>query len=173
VIRPEPPAEPSPTAIPTAAPAARSPDTELLAVLDVALRVIGGLVAVVAAVVTAVLELLFAYLRLAGPFAGLLGSRDRPLVGVSVVLAVVANAALAWFAYRAVGRVWAVALPAVAWLAVMFVAADRTAAGDILLINWVGVLMIFAGSMAFAVMAFRLILAGGERLRVDHQRRGG
>jgi len=84
-------------------------------------------------------------------------------VGVSVVLAVAANLTLAWFAGRTVGRNWAVALPAVAWFAVMVSASRRTAEGDLLLLGgtWVGVVTIFAGSIAFAIVAFRLILAGG------------
>jgi hypothetical protein len=116
---------------------------------DVALRVAGGLVAVVAAVQTAILELLLSTFRIAGQ-----------LTGVSVVLTVVANVALARFARRAVGSVWAVALPAAAWLVVMMAAATRTTEGDLLLAgnNWVGPVMIFAGSVTFAVAAVRMIL---------------
>lgn len=123
-------------------------------VLDVGLRVIGGLVAVTAAVLTALVEVFFSVLRADG----------RPL-GASVVLAVVANLTLAWFAGRTVGRNWAVALPALAWFAVMVLASRRTAEGDLLLLGdtWVGVVTIFAGSIAFAVVAFRLILAGGAQ----------
>ncbi|TDC38041.1 hypothetical protein E1211_08485 [Micromonospora sp. 15K316] len=118
--------------------------------LDLGLRVAGGLVAVVAGVVTGVVELLLATLRVAGQ-----------LVGVSVLLAVGANIALGWFAHRAVGRRWSVALPAVPWFALMAVAAVRTAEGDLLLAgnNWVGLVMIVAGAMTFAVVGFRQILA--------------
>jgi hypothetical protein len=122
----------------------------LAGVLDVVLRVIGGLLAVAGAVVTATLELLFSTARVGGY-----------LIGVSVLLAVLANVVLSWFAYQAVGRKSAVALPALTWFALMTVAAGGTAEGDILLAgnNWVGITMIIAGSMAFAVMGFRLILA--------------
>ncbi|MEU6203680.1 hypothetical protein ABZ814_08830 [Micromonospora musae] len=118
--------------------------------LDLGLRVAGGLVAVVAGVVTGVVELLLATLRVAGQ-----------LVGVSVLVAVGANIALGWFAHRAVGRRWSVALPAVPWFVLMAVAAIRTAEGDLLLAgdNWVGLVMIVAGAMTFAVMGFRQILA--------------
>lgn len=118
-------------------------------VLDTALRVVAGVIAAVAAVLTAALELLFATVRVGGY-----------LIGVSALLAVVANVALSWFAHRAVGAGWAVAVPAVVWFAVMVVAAGGTAEGDILLAgnNWVGLALIVAGSMAFAVMGFRLIL---------------
>lgn len=127
---------------------------------DVALRVVGALVAVTAAVQTGILELLLSTVRIAGH-----------LVGVSVVLAVVANVALARFARQAVGSVWAVALPAAAWLVLMMAAATRTTEGDLLLAgnNWVGPVMIFAGSVAFAVSAVRMIL---KPSRMDHPRRG-
>ncbi|MFC3501218.1 hypothetical protein ACFOOK_09630 [Micromonospora krabiensis] len=119
-------------------------------VLDGGLRVAGGVVAVVAGVVTAVLELLLATVRVGGQ-----------LIGVSVLVAVAANIALSWFAHQAVGRRWSVALPAVPWFLLMAVAAVRTAEGDLLLAgdNWVGLVMIVAGAMTFAVMGFRQILA--------------
>ncbi|WP_435208644.1 hypothetical protein [Micromonospora sp. bgisy143] len=118
--------------------------------LDLSLRVAGAIVVVVAGVVTGVLELLLATLRVGGQ-----------LIGVSVLLAVGANILLSWFAHEAVGRRWAVALPAVPWFALMAVAAIRTTEGDLLLAgdNWVGLAMIVAGAMTFAVMGFRQILA--------------
>ncbi|MGW5560616.1 hypothetical protein ACWER9_25760 [Micromonospora sp. NPDC003944] len=118
--------------------------------LDLGLRLVGGIVVVVAGVLTGVLELLLATVRVGGQ-----------LIGVSVLLAIGANIALSWFAYEAVGRRWAVALPAVPWFALMAVAAVRTSEGDLLLAgdNWVGLAMIVAGAMTFAVMGFRQILA--------------
>ncbi|RIV33180.1 hypothetical protein D2L64_24260 [Micromonospora radicis] len=118
-------------------------------ILDAALRVAGGLIAVVAGTVTAVLELLLAPLRIGG----------YP-IGVAVLVAVVANAALSWFAIETVGSRWAVALPALPWVVIMVAAADRTSEGDVLLIgNWVGFVLVVVGAMTFAVMAFRSILA--------------
>ncbi|MFI6260732.1 hypothetical protein [Micromonospora sp. NPDC051006] len=119
-------------------------------VVDVGLRVAGGLVAVAAGVLTGVVELLFATARIAGQ-----------LVGVSVLVAIAANIVLSWFAHEAVGRRWAVALPAVPWFLLMAVSAVRTSEGDLLLAgdNWVGLAMIVAGAMTFAVMGFRQILA--------------
>ncbi|WP_179783563.1 hypothetical protein [Micromonospora jinlongensis] len=118
--------------------------------LDLSLRLVGAIVVVIAGVVTGVLELLLATVRVGGQ-----------LIGVSAVLAVGANIVLSWFAYEAVGRRWAVALPAVPWFALMAVAAIRTTEGDLLLSgdNWVGLAMIVAGAMTFAVMGFRQILA--------------
>ncbi|BCJ60372.1 hypothetical protein [Micromonospora endophytica] len=117
--------------------------------VDLGLRMVGGLIAVVAGAVTAVLELLLAPLRVGG----------YP-IGAAVLVAVLANAALSWFAVEAVGRRWAVALPAVPWVVIMVAAADRTAEGDVLLIgNWVGLTLVVAGAMTFAVVAFRSIVA--------------
>ncbi|WP_204001428.1 hypothetical protein [Micromonospora lutea] len=117
--------------------------------LDVGLRLAGGVLSVLAATLTAVLELLLAPLRVGGY-----------LIGVAVLVAVVANIALSWFAVEAVGRRWAVALPALPWVAIMVVAADRTSEGDVLLVgNWVGLTLVVGGAMTFAVMAFRSVLA--------------
>ncbi|MFE9189551.1 hypothetical protein ACFYL6_08085 [Micromonospora sp. NPDC007208] len=118
--------------------------------LDLGVRLAGAIVVVLAGVLTGVLELLLATVRVGGQ-----------LIGVSVLLAIGANIVLSWFAYEAVGRRWAVALPAVPWFALMAVAAIRTNEGDLLLAgdNWVGLAMIVAGAMTFAVMGFRQILA--------------
>ncbi|MBM7490742.1 hypothetical protein JOD64_001964 [Micromonospora luteifusca] len=125
--------------------------------LDLGLRLAGAIVVVVAGVLTGVLELLLATVRVGGQ-----------LIGVSALLAVGANIALSWFAYEVVGRRWAVALPAVPWFALMAVAAVRTSEGDLLLAgdNWVGLAMIVAGAMTFAVMGFRQILAQPSPLRL-------
>jgi hypothetical protein len=85
------------------------------------------------------------------------------LTGASAVAAVLMNLAISWFAYRTVGRRWAVGPPWVVWTAVMFVAAGvRTSEGDHLLAgdNWVGLIMILLGSLAFAIYAYRMILTG-------------
>ncbi|MGI5523753.1 hypothetical protein ACQEUX_22870 [Micromonospora sp. CA-259024] len=118
--------------------------------LDLGVRLAGGIVVVVAGVLTGVLELLLATVRVGGQ-----------LIGVSALLAIGANIALSWFAHEVVGRRWAVALPAVPWFALMAVAAIRTNEGDLLLAgdNWVGLAMIVAGAMTFAVMGFRQILS--------------
>lgn len=135
-----------PEATPPAPPAPDGPRR----LLDVALRVAGGVVAVVAAVATGALELILSTVRVAGH-----------LIGVSVAVAVLANLALAWFAHAAVGSRWAVALPATPWFVLMSAAAVRTREGDLLLSgdNWVGLAMIVAGAMTFAVMGFRQVLA--------------
>jgi hypothetical protein len=117
---------------------------------DLLLRAVGLLVAVVAAVVSAILEVFLVPVRI-----------GTILIGVSVVLAVVGNLTLVWFTHLATGWRWAVALPALAWFAVFLPASSRTAEGDLLLIgnDWVGLATILAGSVAFAIGGSRLILA--------------
>jgi hypothetical protein len=115
-------------------------------------QISGVLISLLAAVFSGAVELLFASWRVAGF-----------LVGASAVFAVVSNLAIAWFAYRTVGRRWAVAPPWIVWTALMFVAAGvRRDEGDYLLSgdNWVGLVMILAGSLAFAIYAYRMILEG-------------
>ncbi|MFI0792294.1 hypothetical protein ACH4OY_06275 [Micromonospora rubida] len=135
--------------VPPQAPAP-TPPGRAWRLLDVALRVVGGLVAVIGAVATGLLELLLSTARVGGQ-----------LIGVSVLVAVAANIALGWFAYAAVGRRWAVVLPATPWFVLMGAAAVRTSEGDLLLAgdNWVGLAMIVVGAMTFAVMGFRQVLA--------------
>lgn len=135
-------------------PAGPAPQPLAHPALDLALRVAGGLLAAFGGVVTAVVELLLASVRVYGQ-----------LIGVSVLIAIGANVALSWFAYVTVGRRWALALPAVPWFGLMTIASDRTDEGDQLLAaNWVGVALILAGAMAFAVSGFRQILASPSRL---------
>ncbi|MFB9235265.1 hypothetical protein ACFFWC_06890 [Plantactinospora siamensis] len=132
---------------PEASPPARPRRRSLL--LDRLLRWVGGVVAVLAALVTGFVELIFVAVRVAGH-----------LIGLSIPLAVLANLALSWFAYRTVGRRWAVALPAATWFALMVVAAGGTSEGDFLIAgnNWVGLVMIFAGAVTFAAAAYRLMI---------------
>jgi hypothetical protein len=118
--------------------------------LDVLIKVSGVVVAVVAAVLSGLLEIVLAPLRAAGV----------PL-GVAVVAAVVGNYAIAWFAHTTVGRRWAVAPPWVIWTALMlFAAGVRTDEGDYLISgdDWVALVMILVGSLTFAVYAYRMIL---------------
>jgi hypothetical protein len=124
-----------------------------LSPLDVVLRTAGAIVAVLAALVTAAAEVILSALRVGGT-----------LIGVAALVAIVANILLAWFAYTVVGRKWAVALPALAWFAVIFTAAGGTTEGDIGLAgnNWVGIAIVFLGSLAFAAATVRLITVSGR-----------
>jgi hypothetical protein len=116
---------------------------------DLALRVLGALVAMSGAFVTAVFEVFLAPLRV--------GTVRLPL---SLLLAVVGNLVLVWYTYRVTEKRAAVALPALVWIVVMVRASGRTTEGDLLLTgdNWVGLLTILGGTVAFAAGAYRLIL---------------
>lgn len=118
--------------------------------LDVLIRVGGVVVALLASVVTAVGELFLTQLRIAGV-----------PTGAAVILAVVANWALCRFVMATTGQRRWIALPWALWTAVMLLAAGtRRTEGDYLLAdtNWTGFVMILAGSLTFAVCAYRAIL---------------
>jgi hypothetical protein len=125
----------------------------------------GIVVAIVAALVTGVLELLLTTLRwgdLTTVWRGEpIGSGSGPLLGVAILLAVVANWAIAWFAVSTTGHRWAIGPPWALWtLMMLFAAGVRTHEGDYLLggEDWVALVMILAGSLTFAVYAYRQIL---------------
>lgn len=122
--------------------------------LDIVLRTVGAVVAVLAALVTAALELILSTLRVGGT-----------LIGVAALVAIGFNVLLAWFAYTVVGRKWAVALPALSWFAVILAAAGGTTEGDIGLAgnNWVGPAIAILGSLAFAAATVRMIAASAGR----------
>lgn len=127
------------------------------AAVDVALRVFGGLVAVVATLVTAGLELAFAPLRVGGH-----------LVWVSVPLAVLANLAIGRFAHRVTGSLVAVAVPALVWIVLMMAVSQPTSEGDYLLAGstaFLGLALIVTGSLAFAAVAVRAINASARPAR--------
>ena len=124
----------------------------VLARIDLGLRIAGGVLAVVAALLSGLLELFFVPLRAGGL-----------LLGLAALAAVPINVALAWFALHTVGRRWAVGLPWAAWTVLMFFGASvRTTEGDYLVSgdNWAALVLILLGSLAFAVYTYRLILRG-------------
>ena len=118
--------------------------------LDRTLRGAGLCVALLATVLTAALELLLTTLRVGGV-----------PVGVSILLAAVANPAIAWFAVTTTERRWALGPPWALWTLLMLAAAGiRTDEGDYLIggSDWVALVMILVGSLAFALYAYRMIL---------------
>jgi hypothetical protein len=129
------------------------------------IRLGGLLVSIVAAFVTGALELLLTTLR-AGDVGTVwrgdaIGSGGGPPLGFSILLAVVANYGIAWFAVSTTGRRWALGPPWVLWtVMMMFAAGVRTAEGDYLLggNDWIALVAILAGSLSFAVYAYRMIL---------------
>lgn len=144
------------TAQPAAVPAAEAipvpPGRRLAALdaaLDTALRVLGGVLAVALAALSAIVEIFYVPLRVGGV-----------LVGISVVAAVVINYWLPHFTVTATGSGWAGLLPPVVWFGLMLLASDPRTEGDVLLPmgNWVALVTIFAGSLAFAFAGHRLLL---------------
>ena len=134
---------------PVAGPVERRPPSRGL---ELAVRLAGMLVTIIATVATAILELSLTTLRLGGV-----------PVGVAIPLAIVANVGLSWFAVTTVGRRWALGPPWVLWtLLMLFVAGARRTEGDYLLsgTDWVSLVMILVGSLTFAVYAYRMILKG-------------
>ncbi|GAA3448265.1 hypothetical protein GCM10018962_00980 [Dactylosporangium matsuzakiense] len=119
---------------------ALSPRAE--SVLDVVITVTGLIVATLLGVALAVVEAVWAPLRIGG-FR----------VPASLVVALVTNPMLGWFAYTVTKRRLATLLPAAAWCVVWIMAAGRTTEGDMIITedNWVGLLTLFAGPLAFAV----------------------
>jgi hypothetical protein len=118
--------------------------------LELAVRTAGALIAVLAAVLTAFLEIFLSPLRIGGV-----------PIGVAVPAAVVANVAISWFAVTTVGRRWALAPPWAVWTLIMFVAAGlRTTEGDYLISgdDWVALVTILVGSLTFAGYTYRMIL---------------
>jgi hypothetical protein len=83
---------------------------------------------------------------------------------LALLLALVGNPAIAWFAYLATGRRAAAVLPAVAWSVVWFVGASRTTEGDLVITanNWVGLVTLFLGPAAFAGGVYLSILRTGR-----------
>jgi hypothetical protein len=132
---------------------------------DRVLRVAGVLIAIVAAVVSGVFELLLSTLR-AGDVVSIwrgdaIGSGGGPVIGLSIVLAAVLNYGIAWFAVTTTGRKWAIGPPWALWtLFMLFAAGVRTPEGDYLLTgdNWVALVMILVGSLTYAVYSYRMIL---------------
>jgi hypothetical protein len=127
--------------------------------------VFGVVMSVLAAFVTGVVELLLTTLR-AGDFVSVfkgdpIGSGGGPLIGLSVLLAIVGNLGIAWFAVTTTGRRWALGPPWALWtLLMLFASGVRTPEGDYLLsgTNYVALAMILIGSLAYAIYTYRLIL---------------
>jgi hypothetical protein len=138
---------------------------------DVLVRVAGVLVSVVATLVITLIELELSVLRVGGvtglfhgDFAVWQGTGE--LVGLAIPVTVGANLALAWFATATIARSWAIGVPWALWtLLILGAAGTKTAEGDYLLgaDNWVALVMILAGSLAFAGYAYKMIMKPVKR----------
>jgi hypothetical protein len=115
--------------------------------MDLAIRAAGALVALWGAVLLGLIGAFLTPLRFGGT-----------LIPVSVLLVIVGNAALIWFAYRVTESKLLGLLPGIVWLAVTMLGVERTTEGDLVLTNWVATLYLYAGAITVAVAAYRMIL---------------
>jgi hypothetical protein len=120
---------------------------------DLILRIVGVVVGVGLAAVTAFWEALLTPLHVT-----IFGAVVR--LPIAPLIAVVLNLAIFWFGRIVTGRTGLALLPAIAWFVVIFAAGNRTSEGDILIAgnNWVGVVTILLGALAWAVGGYVLIL---------------
>lgn len=127
-------------------------------VVDLVLRVLGGLFALLLGAGSALLEAFSSAYRFLGLPAFWL-----------IAVVVLANLFLVWFAKTVVGRPWAWWLPALAWFLIMVFAVGGTSEGDQIAGTWVGLITFAAGAFAFvAPAAFRVGRTPARGLRVGH-----
>jgi hypothetical protein len=121
---------------------------------ETALKATGLVIVVLLAAMSALYEVLYSPL-----------SSGTTRLPVSLILAIVFNPLLALAAYWSTGRRLTALLPGLAWCAVFFLAATKTREGDLLLTdqNWVGLVTLLAGPVAFAVAVFVPIMREQQR----------
>ncbi|MFJ8580105.1 hypothetical protein [Micromonospora sp. NPDC093277] len=131
---------------------------------DAALRIGGVVVAVWTGLLAAVLELIFATWAW-DVVKGRPGGVSKTVIGIllavgGIAAVVVLTVLVAWFARAAVGTRWAVVLPALPWFVVIAAGSVRTTEGDLVLTgdNLLGLGVILAGALTFAVLGFRQVL---------------
>jgi hypothetical protein len=130
-----------------------SAPAELLAVLDVVLRVLGAVLAFGGGIVAAAFAVLLVPLRV-GSYGWVDGGGISAFrLPVAIIVAVVGNLFLVWFARQTTGVRWAALLPGVGWFAVIVVALRTTTEGDRLLVpdDWVGSLTLFGGTITLVI----------------------
>ena len=81
---------------------------------------------------------------------------------IAPLVAIILNIGIFWFGRVATGRTGLALLPAIAWFVVIFAAGNRTSEGDILIAgnNWVGVVTILLGAVAWAACVYVLMFRG-------------
>lgn len=140
------------------APAARSEpgavESEPDSSVEIAVRVLGGVVAVWLAALAAVAEVFWTPLRI--------GEVRAP---VSLVAAVVLNIALPIFARWATRSRHVAVLPTLVWFVVVLGFAGGTAEGDVALAgnDWAALLLLLVGSVSAATGAYLALLPAPSR----------
>jgi hypothetical protein len=122
---------------------------------DRALRIAGGVVALLAGAASAVLEAVLTPLRLGGwPFPA------------APVLAAALGVPLVVFAIRVTGSRYGGLTPAVGWFGMVSLLVTRTAEGDLLLPeSAMAYAVFFAGAVSFVVALYRSPYDAGRRWR--------
>jgi hypothetical protein len=117
---------------------------------DLLLRVAGVLVSGALGAATSVVEVLWCPMYVSG--------FRFPL---SLILALVLNPVLVWFAHSSTKWKAATLAPALTWCIVWFAASMPTGEGDLLITqsNWVGLVTTLLGPTAFGAAIYRLVLS--------------
>jgi hypothetical protein len=139
--------------------------SQLSAAVDVLLRVLGAALAFGGGMVAAALAVLLIPLRV-GSYGWVDGGGISAFrIPVAIIVAVVGNLFLVWFARQTTGVRWAALLPAVGWFAVIVVALRTTTEGDRLLVpdDWVGSLTLFGGTITLVIATVLAISSPGRR----------
>jgi hypothetical protein len=139
--------------------------SDLEIVADVVLRVLGVALAFGGGLATAALAVLLIPLRVGSfgwPDGGGLAAFRLP---VAIIVAVVGNMFLVWFARHATGVRWAALLPGIGWFTMIVVALRTTAEGDRLLMpdDWVGTLTLFGGTIVLVIATVLAVTQTGAR----------
>jgi len=111
--------------------------------LDLGLKIVGAVVATGLGALAGLYEASLVPLRLP----------HSTYLPVALVLALVGNPVLSWFAGAVTGHRAAALLPAAAWCVIWYASASRTTEGDLIITggNWVGLVTLLAGPIAFAL----------------------
>lgn len=150
------PATPEPTRRDPAAPTVEfaAPHPRLVRLGEIGLGLVGAVVALAGGTLTAVLSLFLVPLRVDLGFALI-------RFPAAVLLAVIGNALLLWFARQATGTRWGVLVPAIGWFVIMLPALGSTSAGSRLMMpnDWMAVLTLFGGTIVLTIGAVLTLAA--------------
>ncbi len=123
--------------------------------MQLGLRIAGTVVGVLGGVVTALWEMFLSPVAAGGTF-----------LPVAPLLAIVGNVALMLFTRQVTGRNGLALLPGVVWFLTMFSGSVKTTEGDLLIPgnDWPGLVALLAGTAAYAITAYRVILTAPPRV---------
>jgi len=116
--------------------------------IELLVRIYGGIVAVLLGGLTAIFEVFYSNLRI-----------GSVLVPASMLIAFAVNFGLTWFAWYTMDKTWAPVFAIVPWCVVMVAAVSQRPEGDWLILpnNWAGALAVVAGMAGFAAPFLRLV----------------